>query len=48
MKTYIPPTVEVQNVCPQNMLAVSFRIDEGETDQQLAKEDIEWDIWSEE
>lgn len=47
MKPYISPTTVVQHASPQRMLAVSFKISEKETEQQLTKDYSGWDIWDE-
>lgn len=44
MKKYITPAVEVQNVTLQAMMAVSFKVNEGSTGDQLSR-DNNWDIW---
>lgn len=45
MKKYITPAVEVQSVTLCNMMAVSFKVNNGETSEQLSR-DI-WDEWDE-
>lgn len=47
MKTYITPAVEVQEATPQAIIATSFKVSDIESDQQLSKEDTNWDIWGE-
>lgn len=40
MKKYITPAVEVQNVTLCNMMAVSFKVNDGETTDQLSRDFI--------
>ena len=45
-KTYMAPAVEITETLAQQMMAVSFKVSETETDEQLVnKENASWNIW---
>lgn len=46
MKKYIAPAVDTHSVVPQNMMAVSFKVNDGETSEQLTNsEHTDWNVW---
>lgn len=44
MKKYITPAVEVQSVTSQNIMSVSFNVNESDSSEQLGRTE-EFDIW---